>query len=463
MENNKKPNIILITVDALRADKLGFMGCKKNITPNLDRFAEESIKFTNAFTTGSYTPYSFPAILTSSYPLDYQGPFKVERPRVMVSEVFKQHGFQTAAFHSGPYLSEFFGYNKGWDFFKEIDYPLPEEVGYRIGNFLFSLKKNFINLFSKVTLNFYPHLFFAVVYLNYRITKKRVPKVNASFVNQTVRDFFRFCRDEEKPLLLWIYYMDVHGPYFPYDFYFQERTLSYPELLGKGLPSYILDYYSSSSAIFKKFCNKHIDSSINLYEQGIKYADKKIGELFKFLKKKNIYQNSVIFFTADHGTEFLEHGGAEHHMGKLYNELLHVPLLVKIPGGQNTKTIREKVSLIDIAPTMCDLAAVKRDPSFKGGNLFDAKNDLIFHQAGIAKREDIWNIEVEELSRCKVACQSMDWKYILNYKSRKEELYDLRNDPKEQKDISRQEPKVLSVFRKKIEEFEKKNPPLPMN
>jgi membrane-anchored protein YejM (alkaline phosphatase superfamily) len=154
MENNKKPNVILITVDALRADKLGFMGCKKNITPNFDKFAEESVKFSNAFTTGSHTPYSFPAILTSTYPLDYQGPLKIERPRVMVSEVFKQQGFQTASFYSGPYLSDFFGYNKGWDFFKEITYPLPKGVGYKDTGFISFLRKFFINLFSKITLNF---------------------------------------------------------------------------------------------------------------------------------------------------------------------------------------------------------------------------------------------------------------------------------------------------------------------
>jgi arylsulfatase A-like enzyme len=254
----------------------------------------------------------------------------------------------------------------------------------------------------------------------------------------------------------------VHGPYLPYDFYFQKRALSYLELLGKELPGSILDYYSSSGTIFKKFCKKYIDSSVNLYEQGIKYTDEKIGELFDFLKKENIYQNSVIFLTADHGSEFLEHGGAEHHMGKLYNELLHVPLLIRIPGERKAETTNKKVSLIDLAPTMCDLAAVEKDLSFKGENLFGSKKDLIFHQSGIAKREDIWNIEVEKLSRCKVACQSMDWKYILNYKSRKEELYNLRNDPKEQKDISGQEPEVLAEMRKAVRDFEKNNPPLSM-
>jgi arylsulfatase A-like enzyme len=109
----KKPNIILITVDSLRADHLGYMGYGKGISPNIDKLAGESVVFNNAFAVGPVTPHSFPSILTSTYPLDYQGPRKIERPRKLISEVLKEKGFITAAFHSNAYLSNFFGYNRG--------------------------------------------------------------------------------------------------------------------------------------------------------------------------------------------------------------------------------------------------------------------------------------------------------------------------------------------------------------
>jgi len=457
----KRPNIILITVDALRADYLGFLGYQKEISPNLDKFAKECATFTSAFTTGSHTPYSFPAILTSTYPLDYQGPFRLERPRMMISEVLKEEGFQTAAFQSGPYLSSYFGYNQGWDVFEEIAYPLPEGVGEKREGVIFSLRRFLINLFAKLTLNSFPHLFFWALYLSYRITKKRTSKITASFMNQIVKDFIHSIQEKKEPIFMWIHYMDVHGPFLPYDWYFQERTLSYQEFMSKELPGFILDYYPSSNIIFKKFSNKYLKNSIDLYEQGIKYVDEKIGELLEFLKKENIYQNSIICLTADHGTEFLEHNGAEHNMGKLYNELLHVPLLIKIPGKQN-QIIDKKISLIDLAPTLCDLAGVKTSPFFKGKNLFSQKNGLIFHQAGQAKREDVWNIEIEKLSQCKVACQSDTWKYILDYGTRAEEIYNLSRDQKEQNNLSKVKPEILSQMRKKIKEFEEKNPPLPL-
>ena len=80
---NQRPNLILITIDALRADHLGFMGYEKDTSPNIDSLAKESIVFKNAFAVGPTTPYSFPSILTSTYPLDYQGPREIKKPRVI--------------------------------------------------------------------------------------------------------------------------------------------------------------------------------------------------------------------------------------------------------------------------------------------------------------------------------------------------------------------------------------------
>jgi arylsulfatase A-like enzyme len=198
----------------------------------------------------------------------------------------------------------------------------------------------------------------------------------------------------------------------------------------------------------------------DFYDQGIKYLDERIGDLIEFLKKENIYQDTIIVLVADHGDEFLEHQGGG-HTTNLYNEILKVPLLIKIP-GENSEKIDRKISLIDLSPTICYLAGIDLDPSFKGKNLLNSKEEMIFHQTAVNPK-DGWNIsftDIKEINQCKMACQSDKWKYIINYGTQEEELYDLQNDPKEKNNILKTEPKILSQMRERMKEFKKENPPL---
>jgi len=156
------------------------------------------------------------------------------------------------------------------------------------------------------------------------------------------------------------------------------------------------------------------------------------------------------------------------HNIQLYNEVLAIPLLIKLPGSNSDESkngiiIKKKVSLIDLAPTLCDLAGVEKPPSFKGKNLFDKLSDkeenLIFHQSAFSEKEGLrWYIE--RLDQCRVACQSDNWKYILDHGTGKEEFYNLSEDPGEQKNLSESNLEILSQMRNKIQEFERKNPPL---
>jgi arylsulfatase A-like enzyme len=432
MENNKKPNIILISIDALRADHLGFMGYGKNISPNIDNLAKQSVVFGNAFSVGPVTPYSFPSILTSTYPLDYQGPNKIKKPRILISEILKKNGYITAAFHSTPYLSDYFGYNKGWDFFEDIT----PSIGYSPQSFL---KK----AFERIIISTFPQLFFRLAYLKYIIKKPKKTKVSASFINRIVKDFIYSFQNKKKPFFLWIHYMDVHTPPACY---FKNRACSYSELIGDYVSSAIRTY--GNKGALKKFIKnnfrKYIEKTICSYDQAIESLDKEIGEMLIFLKKNNIYQNSIICLISDHGDEFLEHEGVGHNI-QLYNEVLHVPLLIRVP-KEKSGMIKDKVSLIDLSPTLCNLAGVKSDAAFKGKDLFNQNDDFIFHQAGFSK----------------TGCQTDRWKYILDSASQTEELYNLLEDPKEQNNLSEKEPEVLAEMRKAVRDFEKNNPPLSM-
>jgi arylsulfatase A-like enzyme len=312
--------------------------------------------------------------------------------------------------------------------------------------------------FAKFFLNFFPHLYFYLSYLKQKIEQPKdeiCSKVNDKIINQTVKNFLQ--NNKNSPFFAWIHYIDIHEPYFSYDWYIQPRPISYSEFIAKKLLGYPADYQFSS--FLKIFVKKYLKYRIDLYDQGIKYVDKEIGELLNFLREEKIYENTIICLTADHGEEFSEHGGG-FHGPKLYNELLHVPLMIKIP-GKNHQIINKKVSLIDLPTTLGYLIGIKYPPSFKGKDLFENKNKFIFHQTGFNPSSKTDSLtDLKNLNQCILACQSDCWKYIINYRDKKEELYNLSQDPKEQNNLAKSELKILSQMRRKIQEFRKENPPL---
>ena len=127
MENRniEKCNVILITIDSLRTDHMSCYGYERKTTPNIDNFAQENILYTNAFANGHNTSTSFPAILSSTYPLMYPDSTSsysksLSPERIMVAEILKKNGYLTAAFHSTPLLAEYYGYDRGFDIFQDL-------------------------------------------------------------------------------------------------------------------------------------------------------------------------------------------------------------------------------------------------------------------------------------------------------------------------------------------------------
>lgn len=450
----KKPNIILITIDSLRADHLGFMGYQKNISPNIDNLAKDCVVFNRAFAVGSSTPYSFPAILTSTYPLDYQGPQKIDKPRVLLSEVFKKAGYITAAFHANPFLSGFFGYNQGWDYFEDITLPTGKlEKKNVIRDFLREIFKNTVISFS-------PRLFFKIKYFKYIKKEARIgSKVKAPAINQLARDFIKSVKNEKSPFFLWLHYMDVHGPYYSKEHYYQDKPYSFKEAIAGSYINYLTDYGHKKR--MRKFLEKYFQDTINLYDQGIECFDKELEKLLDFLKEEDIEQKTIICLTSDHGEELFERGGVSHFNCRLYNELLHVPLIIKIP-NRGYKKIEKKVSLIDLAPTIINLAGLEIPAFFKGRDLFDLTEYPLFHQAASHINDaQIGPTELrKKLNHYNVACQINGRKYIKDNIHHSEELYNLALDFGEKNNISGREPEIISQMRGRIDEFETANPPL---
>ena len=164
-------NVILLTIDTLRRDVLGCYG-EGTFTPFIDSVQDQCIRFYKAHSPGPYTRAAFPGILTSSYYLEYGKQKRLSGKRVLVSELLKKAGMMTAAFHSNPYLSAYFGWNRGWDVFYD---SMQDEVD------------------------------------------PKVPYIKAEKINQKVETWLssHLSQEGHRPFFLWLHYMDVHEPYVP--------------------------------------------------------------------------------------------------------------------------------------------------------------------------------------------------------------------------------------------------------
>ncbi|GAI89822.1 unnamed protein product, partial [marine sediment metagenome] len=165
-------NVILLTIDTLRKDVLGCYGNKNGLTPFIDSLQNKFIKFTNAQSTGPYTQASFPGILTSSYYLEYGRQKKCSPKRILISEVLNKSGITTVAFHSNPYLCNYFNWNRGWDVFYD---SMQDEVS------------------------------------------DTVPYIKGDGINHKVNQWLLsyIKNDDYRPFFLWTHYMDLHEPYIP--------------------------------------------------------------------------------------------------------------------------------------------------------------------------------------------------------------------------------------------------------
>lgn len=312
------PNVILLTIDALRRDTLGCYG-GGNLTPTLDRLAEKGTKFFRACSTGPYTQAAFPGILTSSYYLDYGRQKMFSGKRVLISEALSQAGIATAAFHSNAYLADYFGWNRGWDVFYD---SMDEEV-----------------------------------------TEER-PYLRAEELNKKAAEWMASRRDKKKPFFLWLHYMDVHEPYAP-----EKRCLAAVD------PTLDMSQVQML-ALFRQVLLKRdvsdkgaVETLKKLYLAHVREVDEAVGHLWDLLNQTGSLRETALIVTSDHGDEFGEHGGLSHD-GKMFAELIDVPLIIYGPGPSLSGPVFDRVvSTIDIPPTVAGLFGLRPDKAWQGRSL----------------------------------------------------------------------------------------------
>lgn len=382
---------LLITIDATRADHTSMGGYFRDTTPALARLASQGVYFENCLVPAPWTLPSMGAVLTGLSPLVHGMEYYnlgISGDITTLAETLRDKGVHTAAFFTGPYLLKKYGFNRGFQDYDDFGASLGEHEP---------------------------------------IAEKVTEKVLAWLD-----------RNAERPFFVSVHFFDPHRAYSPpppYDTIFQEREQASKDSADmQGAP----DYYSS------------VQHLVNLYDGEIAYTDAQIERILDRLKSLGIFDDMLIIITADHGDEFLEHGMMSHSQS-LYQELIHVPLVVHFPRGlsQNLPSGARSdypVTHEDIFPTVLEAFGLLPPPDREGTSLFSVPSAP---GSGCQRARIAHTIYFNYYKICIV---TDNIKYIQTYNpdSRSEELYDLETDPGEKINLVNDRPEIAESMRREL-------------
>jgi len=414
---NRNPgniNIILISIDTLRADHLGCYGYGRNTSPNIDELASDSAVFLNTYSLSPWTLSSHVSMMTSLIEAHHQVSREFEKINpslVTLADTLRKSGFYCSAVTGGGYVSYLYGFSKGFN----------QYIQHNEG-----IRRN-----SSATWTF---------------------KRASNWID----------KNKDKNFFLFLHTYQPHTPYScpqPYNSMFLDKDAKW----------HTIDYFhhlGGAEGIFNPHSEKEIKNIIDLYDSEIRFTDEElIRPLIQELKELGIYQKTMLVFTGDHGEEFYDHSGW-FHGHSLYNEMLKVPLIIKFPENKFAgRHIKNVVRLTDIMPTILDeidfdTVGLKLDgkslvPVIKGKD----KKERVFVAY---KAENVFGSHIPE----KYAINSGRYKLILNRKMPEKdisffttappfrgefELYDLYADPFEKNNAAEKMPAVVSQILEEME------------
>jgi choline-sulfatase len=382
----KPPNIILITLDTTRADRMGFLGSTRGLTPNLDALAKQSVVFTRAYAQVPLTTPSHAALLTGTYPQfnhlrDLGEPLREDIP--YVPDLLHQSGYHTAAFIGSmvldPVSGAATGFDRGFDVY---------DAGFH----------------------------------NPKSGEDRYQSLERRAENVADRAMGWLSHNQRGPFFLWLHFYDPHHPYDP--------------------PEPFKTQYATTP-----------------YDGEIAYTDSVIGGLMDVLVRHGLFENSLIAIGADHGEALGDHGEMQHGM-LLYDETIHVPLLLKLPEeGFAGKRIETRVALADVAPSLLQAAGISIPANVQAQSLFpliegpgpDAirkgkvPERAIYSETDYAHHTFGWS----ELSSWRVE------KYLYVQAPQKE-LYDQSSDPGAVKNLAPTSKAVANTLDGQLSDFRQK-------
>ena len=300
-------NILLITIDTTRTDALGCYGQPWPTSPHMDRLANEGARFERAISQSPHTHGSLGTILTSTYPIEHRSirwHERLDERNATLAEHLTLNGYRTAAFLDNPWLTREQGFAQGYRDFSEVA-PTEEIV---------------------------------------------------AWLEQA----------RGTPFFLHVHVMQPHAPYDAIEPWASEFSPDYPAggKYSQGVPIEVL--WDAKQHAEVSIEPEDLRRMRALYASEVRQMDEQIGRILAQLESAGLAASTLVAVVADHGEEFLEHGNLG-HAETLYDELVHVPLLLRFPGRIAPQTlVSEQMQLLDLAPTLLDLAGVDPLPSARG-------------------------------------------------------------------------------------------------
>jgi arylsulfatase A-like enzyme len=414
--NAADSNVLLITVDSLRVDAISPYEEERE-TPALNSLAQSATVFENAFATGNWTPFSFPAIMAGRHVFTNDTQVGVEN-LTTIGSVLTAADISTAGFNAANgFLTEHWGYNEGFDEFDSFVASVGSSVYSRylarhptVEAWMQLAATPFRRLRSLVTGGYDDRPF---------LDTSRMFDVESAAKS--------FLATHESPFFLWVHYMDTHTPYVPAPRYIRATSDSY-------IGTHRMLHAHTRTGLGLEVGEHTLAELRSLYHAAAAQVDASIGRLLSALKEDGHREDTTVIVAGDHGEEFQEHGHLAHYP-KLYDELIHVPLLVSRPSQTQTR-IETQVGLNAIPATIAESFGVSPPvewaPALPQGEPTNSTDPVV--SVAVRGKE----VTAQPIPRSLdhgdllVSVRDSQWTYILNTETGEEELYHRASDPQQQ-------------------------------
>ncbi len=396
-----KPNVLWIVVDTMRADRLGG---ERNLTPYLDKLGEKGVVFESAYSHAPWTLPSMASMLTSLHPKEHGaggwlGRFQTMREGIKTAPaIFSRAGYQTHAIVNVEFLKEKYGVTRDFDGLDTVTFENNVEV---------------------------------------------------RLAEETTDAALKFmgAAGTDKPFFMFLHYFDVHAVYDPPQPFRRRYAAPFDREGGEQRTMFgTRDHMIALRDGKLNLTPEWIDRAARLYDGEVAYTDAEIGRLLDQMAAMGLDDNTLIVFTSDHGEEFLEHGSFEHGH-TVFDELIHIPLVMSGPGVKAGQRIPQVVRQVDILPTLCEWADVAGERSFTGLSLMPALRGEPARDRNVLSHGNMWGDHPSS------AWRDGDWKLILPAVGNPV-LFNIAEDPRERKNLAASEPERLKALQEGLQALE---------
>ncbi len=382
-------NVVLISIDSLRADHLGAYGYGRDTSPAIDDLASSGVLFRNSISTSSWTLPAHMSLLTGRSLLGH-GVVSDDRslPRSVgtIAEAFQAGGYRTHAIVSAPYVHSRYGFAKGFDDYDDRTiYFETNEDSYR------------------------------------SVTGPRLVDAANSFLASA----------GDRPFFLFLHFWDVHYDYAPGPPY---ETMFDPDYDGTVDGN---NFYFDPK-IHAGMDPRDLEHLVALYDGEIRLVDDQIARLRAELGRLGLADRTVVAVVADHGDEFFEHGNKGHHR-TLYEEVLRTPFVLNVPGRRPSRAeVVDEASLVDVGPTLLGLVGMDSPDGVEGNDFSGLYSGAPLPRPG-AVRAELYRTGTRNVQVASIEARR---KIIHHFQRRSLETYDLSTDPGERRGLAPRGPEA---------------------